>query len=398
MVTTHGPAFPGCTKPAGQAGKGYVVMTELRKLKPSFRADHVGSLLRPRAVRVARDRGITGEALREIEDREIPALIKMQEDAGLRAVTDGEARRRYWHYDFLGMLTNYEIIEDEAKKLPLPFRGVKLPPVYTRITGPLDFPEDHPMLEHFRFVARHTGVMPKICIPGPSCAHYRVRPEDVSYKPYRDDPESLFQAIARTYKKAVQCLYDAGCRYLQLDDIYFAYLCDPRQRAERRAMGQDPDDLINRYVWMLEEAIKDRPADMLIAMHMCRGNYCSTFAAAGSYDVAADVIFNLTSVDVYFMEWDTPRAGSLSPLRRLPRGGKRVMPGFISTWTPEIENMDDICRRFDQAAEFVDWDQLGIAPQCGFSSSLEGNKLTQDDQRRKLELVVRVAEKLWGSV
>jgi 5-methyltetrahydropteroyltriglutamate--homocysteine methyltransferase len=250
------------------------------------------------------------------------------------------------------------------------------------------------MLDHFRFIATHTSVMPKISIPCPSCVHFRVSGENCAYKPYHD-PQTFFDAIAKTYRKAVHAFYDAGCRYLQLDDIFFAYLGDPKHRAERKAQGQDPDWLIDRYAWMLEEAIKDRPADMTIAMHMCRGNFRSTYAAEGGYNAAADAIFNRTSVDIYFMEYDTERAGGLAPLRLLPKGKKRVMAGFVTTKTPELESMDSLRAKFDETAKYADMDQLGIAPQCGFASTEHGDALTVDDQRRKLELVVKVAETLW---
>ena len=360
--------------------------------KPPFRADHVGSLLRPQAIAEARAAGVTGEALREIEDREIPALIKLQEDAGMKVVTDGEARRAYWHYDYMDMLDGLDIFESGGDALGFKGATISLLP---RITGPLDFPSDHPMLEHFKFVAKHTNVCPKISIPGPSAVHFRTTPENILHDEYKDT-EAFMAGIVASYKKAVQGFYDAGCRYLQLDDIFFAYLCDEKQREIRAAMGQDPDWLIDRYAWMLEESIKDRPEDMVIGMHMCRGNFKSTFVASGGYDAAADAIFNKTSVDVYFMEYDTDRAGGLEPLRLLPKGNKRVMAGFITTKTPELEDMDWLKAKFDEASKFVDMDQLGIAPQCGFASTEHGNDLTVDDQRRKLELVVNLSKELWA--
>jgi 5-methyltetrahydropteroyltriglutamate--homocysteine methyltransferase len=362
--------------------------------RPPFRADHVGSLLRPAPVADARRAGLTGDALKAVEDREIPALIRMQEEVGLKGVTDGEARRAFWHYDFMAGLDGLDIIETSGDALG--FKGATVTQV-PRIDAPLDFPDDHPMLDHFRFVAEHTTVCPKISIPGPSAVHFRVTPEHNHHTPY-DDQDVFMADIAAAYRKAVRAFYDAGCRYLQLDDIYFAYLGDEKQRAARAAMGQDPDWLIDRYAWMLEEAIKDRPDDMVIGMHMCRGNFKSTFVATGGYDAAADAIFNKTSVDIYFMEYDTGRAGGLEPLGLLPKGSKRVLPGFITTKTAELEDMDDLRRKFEAASKFVDMDQLGIAPQCGFASTEEGNKITPDDQRRKLELVVRVAEELWGGV
>lgn len=372
----------------------------MTELSPPFRADHVGSLLRPAAVAGARkarqDGRIGADELRAIEDAAIVEAIAMQEAAGLRAVTDGEYRRSFWHYDFMGMLTGFEMEERDPSE-GAQFAGVKLRPIFPVITGKLDFPDDHPMLDHFRFVAANTRVVPKISIPGPSCCHFRTAPEDIHPADYRD-PDALFADLAATYRKAVAKFYEAGCRYLQMDDIFFAYLCDPKHRAAKQAAGQDPDWLIDRYAFMMHEAIKDRPADMTIAMHMCRGNFKSTHAAEGAYDPAADAVFNKTGVDVFFMEYDTARAGGLEPLRLLAKGRQRVMPGFITTKTGEMETIDDLRRKFDEAAKFADLDQLGIAPQCGFASTEEGNAVAEDDQRRKLDLVVATAEAIWGGV
>lgn len=340
------------------------------------------------------DGKLSENELREVEDSAIPDLIRMQEEVGLRAVTDGEARRSFWHYDFMGMLDGFDLVEREEG---VQFAGIKLRPVFPTISGRLDFPSDHPMLDHFRFVAQHTNVVPKISIPGPSCCHFRTAPEDIAPPEYRD-PDALFADIAATYRKAVHAFHDAGCRYLQMDDIFFAYLCDPKHRAEKEAQGQDPDWLIDRYAWMMNEAIRDRPADMVIGMHLCRGNFRSTHAAEGAYDPAADAVFNKTGVDVYFMEYDTERAGGLEPLRLLPKGRKRVLPGFITTKRGELESLDGLKAKFEKASRFADIDQLGIAPQCGFASTEEGNDISEDDQRRKLELVVRTAEAIWGGL
>ncbi|MEO4001391.1 5-methyltetrahydropteroyltriglutamate--homocysteine S-methyltransferase [Mesorhizobium sp. CAU 1732] len=367
--------------------------------KPPYRADHVGSLLRPQAVKDARkrlheDHAIDAEELREVEDEAIRDVVRMQEEAGLLAVTDGEIRRSFWHYDFMGDLTGFDM---ETRDEGVQFHGVKLRPIFPTIKEKLDFPADHPMLEHYRYVASVTKVTPKISIPGPSCCHFRTAKADIHPKEYQD-PDALFADLAKTYAKAVQAFYDAGCRYLQMDDIFFAYLCDPKHRAAKAAEGDDPDWLIQRYAWMMHEAIKDRPDDMVIGMHMCRGNFQSTYAAEGAYDPAADAIFNQTDVDIYFMEYDSERAGGLDPLRLLPKGKKRVLPGFITTKTGDLENLDDLKRKFDAASKFADIDQLGIAPQCGFASTEEGNKITVDDQRRKLDLVVKTAETIWGGV
>lgn len=369
-----------------------------------FRADHVGSLLRPRAVHDARrkyhaDRfgpdGFSSHPdLEGVENEAIATAVKMQQDLGLMAVTDGEIRRRFWHYDFMGALTGLTLVErDEG----IQFHGVNLPPIFPTITGRLDFPHDHPMLDHFRFLASIAGVQPKISIPGPSACHFRVAPEDIAPAEYADI-ELFFDDLTRTYAKAADAFYRAGCRYLQMDDIFFAYLCDPRERARKRAEGFDPDWLIRRYARVMREAIAGRPSDMVIAMHLCRGNFVSTWSAQGAYDPAADAVFNETGIDIYFMEYDSERAGGLEPLRLLPKGRKRVLPGFITTKTPELESLDNLKRRFDEACRYADIDQLGIAPQCGFASTEEGNKLTVDDQKRKLELVVATAEAIWGGV
>jgi 5-methyltetrahydropteroyltriglutamate--homocysteine methyltransferase len=253
------------------------------------------------------------------------------------------------------------------------------------------------MLDHFRYLASVATVMPKISIPGPSACHFRTAAADIAPPEYRDT-DVLFADISAAYAKAVQAFYDAGCRYLQLDDIFFAYLCDETQRERKRAEGFDPDDLIVQYAAMLERAIANRPDDMTIAMHMCRGNFRSTWVAQGGYDPAVDAIFNHTSVDVYLMEYDTERAGGLEPLRLLPKGTKRVLPGFITTKTGALESIDDLRAKFDRATAYIDIDQLGIAPQCGFASTEEGNDITAGDQRAKLELVVATAEAIWGGV
>lgn len=365
---------------------------------PPFRADHVGSLLRPAAVARARnqyfDEGkLQAGELRSVEDAAIRDLIKMQENVGLPVVTDGEQRRSFWHYDFMGFLEGFELVEREEG---VQFAGKSLRPIFPTIPGKLSFPEKHPMLDHFRFVASNTRAVPKISIPGPSCCHFRTAADDIGPEEYKD-PDVLFADIVATYKAAVAAFYDAGCRYLQMDDIFFAYLCDPKHRATKAAEGQDPDWLIDRYAWMLREAIRDRPDDMIIGMHMCRGNFRSTHAAEGAYDQAAEAIFS-TGVDVFFMEYDTDRAGGLEPLRLLPKGKQRVMPGFITTKTGELEGLDWLKAKFDEASKYADIDQLGIAPQCGFASTEEGNDVTASDQRRKLELVVKTAEAIWGSV
>ena len=371
---------------------------------PPFRADHVGSLLRPDNVHKARvtyradvlgPHGFsTCSELKAIENEAIKKMVAIQEGAGLPAVTDGEMRRSFWHYDFMGALTGLKLVE---RNTGVQFHGMNLRPIFPTITERLDFPDNHPMLNHFRYLASVSNAQPKISIPGPSACHFRTETDDI-VPPEYEDPDVLFDDLAKTYNKAVHAFYEAGCRYLQMDDIFFAYLCDPKHRAEKKSQGMDPDWLISKYAATMHDAISDRPEDMIIAMHLCRGNFQSTWAAEGAYDPAADAVFNQTGIDVYFMEYDSDRAGGLEPLRLLPKGKKRVLPGFITTKTPELESVDDLIRRFDEASKYADIDQLGIAPQCGFASTEEGNRLTQDDQKRKLELVVKTAEVIWGGV
>jgi 5-methyltetrahydropteroyltriglutamate--homocysteine methyltransferase len=365
--------------------------------RPRFRADHVGSLLRPEALKKARaDREagrLDAEALAEIEDAEIARVVAIQQDIGVPAVTDGEFRRAFWHYDFMGGLTGMRLVSKDAG---VAFQGATLKPVHPVIDGLLDFPDDHPMLAHFRYLASVAKATPKISIPGPSCIHFRVAQADVAPEEYRDE-DRLFADLAATYRKAVHAFHAAGCRYLQLDDIFFAYLCDPKIRAEKQAAGWDCDRVMRKWAETMNLAIKDRPADMTIGMHMCRGNFKSTWVAQGGYDPAAEAIFS-TDVDIYFMEYDSDRAGGFEPLRLLPKGDKRVMPGVITTKTAALEDLDALKRAFDEAGRHADLAQLGIAPQCGFSSTEEGNLITEDDQKRKLDLVVRAAEAIWGAV
>jgi 5-methyltetrahydropteroyltriglutamate--homocysteine methyltransferase len=374
------------------------------KARAPFRADHVGSLLRPDTVQAARiryhaeelgpDGFSTCAELQEIENAAILDAVRMQEEIGLLAATDGEFRRSFWHYDFMGALTGLELVErDKGVK----FSGIDLRPIFPTITERLDFPDDHPMLAHFEYLASIAKVQPKMSIPGPSACHFRTAAADIAPPEYAD-LEVLFDDLARTYRKAVQAFYDIGCRYLQMDDIFFAYLCDESHREQKKAEGIDPDWLIGKYASVMHDAIEDRPDDMIIAMHLCRGNFQSAWAATGAYDPAADAVFNQTGVDVYFMEYDSERAGGLEPLRLLPKGNKRVMPGFITTKAGELETVDALKRKFEEASKYVDIDQLGIAPQCGFASTEEGNRISTEDQKRKLELVVQTAEAIWGGV
>ena len=373
--------------------------------KVRLHADHVGSLLRPPNLKEARTRlweqgalarfgqGIPPADLAAIEDEEISNAVRMQEEIGLPVVTDGEFRRAYWHYDFMAGLTGLNLEERTPTGSPGTF-ALAVVPV---ISSSLSFPDDHPMIGHFKYLASVANSTPKISIPGPSCCHFRLAKEDIRPRQYKD-AENLFVDIAQSYAEAIDAFYKAGCRYIQMDDIFFAYLCDPKVREEKQAGGENPDWLIEKYAWMMNTAIKDRPNDMTIGMHLCRGNFQSTWVAEGAYDLVADAIFNQTDVDIYFLEYDSDRAGGLEPLKFLPKGTKQVLPGFITTKYADLESVDGLKAKFEEATRFADIDQLGIAPQCGFASTEEGNKVTEEDQKRKLELVVETAEQIWGGV
>ena len=366
-----------------------------RRSKPPFRADHVGSLLRTAPLKEARgkrERGeISADAFKAVEDREIAAIIKRQEDIGLQAVTDGEFRRAFWHYDFLGALPGVEAYLGERK---IKFQGVNPKPMMLRVVGPLGAFSGHPMLEHFKFVAAHTRVVPKMTIPSPSSLHFRYGRDAVpeSIYPNMDD---FYRDLGQTYRKAVRAFADAGCRYLQLDEVNFTYLCDPKLRAQVSNRGDDPERLPAIYAAMINAAIADIPPGMTIAMHLCRGNFQSTFVASGGYEPVADILFNAINVHGYFMEYDTDRAGSFEPLRLVPKG-KTVILGLVTSKSGRLESKDDIKRRIEQAAKYVALDQLCLSPQCGFASTEEGNVLAEHEQWAKLKMIVEVAEEVWG--
>ena len=363
--------------------------------KPPFRADHVGSLLRPAALKEARakrERGeISAAALAAIEDREIENVIKKQEAVGLRSVTDGEFRRAFWNYDFLGKLDGVEAYLGERK---IKFQGPQPKPMMLRVTGKLGSYSAHPMIEHFRFVAAHTKAAPKMTIPSPSSLHFRYGRDAVpdTIYPAMDD---FYRDLGESYRKAVRAFADAGCRYLQLDEVNFTYLCDPKLREFVANRGDDPERLPHVYAAMINRAISDIPSDMTIAMHLCRGNFQSTFVASGGYEPVAEILFNAIKVDAYFMEYDSERAGGFEPLRFVPKG-KMVVLGLVTSKSGKLESKDTLKRRIDQAAKFVDLDQLCLSPQCGFASTEEGNILAEDEQWAKLARVVEVAEEVWG--
>ena len=358
-------------------------------------ADHVGSLLRPLALREVRAQHAAGTlsaaALRDVEDRCIRDVIRMQEDIGLQAVTDGEYRRAFWHYDFLAGLDGVEMVEVTSG---IQFSGgQQVRPVAPAVTGQLDYTTDH-MVDHFVFLQASTRVIPKQSLPSPTALHYRGGRKAIAAEVY-PDLESCFHDLGLAYQKAIAAFARAGCTYLQLDEVYLAYLCDPRQHEELRARGEDPERLPQMYAALINLAIAQRPPGMTLAMHLCRGNFRSSWIAQGSYEPIADMLFNTIGIDVYFMEYDSERAGSFAPLRFLPRD-KMVVLGLVTSKTGALEDKDALKRRIDEATRYASLDQLALSPQCGFASTEEGNVLTYDQQRAKLALVVEVAEEVWG--
>ena len=368
------------------------------RTRPPFRADHVGSLLRPpelRQARAAHKAGtLTAADLRAVEDRCITAAIRKQEAIGLRAATDGEYRRAYWHYDFVAGLDGVEIYEPEQK---IQFKGNVPLPHALRVTGPIRWNKPV-MVDDWRFVAANVRTaVPKQTIPSPSVVHFRGGRRAIDAKSY-PDMDQFFADLANAYHDAVQAFAGAGCRYLQLDEVNIAYLCDPEQIAGLKARGEHVDNLLQTYGDMINRAIDGRPADMTISMHLCRGNFRSTWVASGGYEPVAEVLFNQINADAYFMEYDSDRAGGFEPLRFVPRGPKIVVLGLVTSKTGELETKDELKRRIDAAAKYLPLEQLALSPQCGFASTEEGNLLTEDQQWAKLQLCVDVAREVWGAV
>ncbi len=365
------------------------------RTKPPFRADHVGSLLRPAALKQARARRengeITAEALKAIEDREIISVIKKQEDVGLKSITDGEFRRAFWNYDFLGELDGAEAYLGERK---IKFEGVNPRPMMMRVTGKLGTFSGHPMLEHFKFLKEHTSATPKMTIPSPSSMHFRYGRDAVPASIY-PDMSDFYRDLGDTYRQAVRAFADVGCRYLQLDEVNFTYLCDPKLREQVASRGDDPSSLPLVYADMINAAISDIPSDMAITMHLCRGNFQSTFVASGGYEPVAEILFNKINVNGYFMEYDSERAGGFEPLRFVPKG-KTVVLGLVTSKSGKLESKDELKRRIDEAARFIPLDQLCLSPQCGFASTEEGNILAEDEQWAKLRMIVEIANEVWG--
>ena len=366
----------------------------MERTKPPFRADHVGSLLRSAPLKAAREKRAKGDIgaaeLKAVEDREIERVIKKQEEVGLQAVTDGEFRRSWWHLDFLWGLDG---VGRHVMDTGIAFAGVTTRNEGVRVTGKLGF-SSHPMIEHFKFVQAHTKRTPKITIPAPSAIYGRpvMTPIDKAVYPELD---RFFADLGQAYRKAVRAFADAGCRYLQLDEVFIAMLCDPKYRAQMTARGDDPERLGELYGDLINTAMADIPSDMTITMHLCRGNYKSTFMGTGGYEAVQEILFSKIKVHGYFMEYDDPRSGGFEPLRMLPKG-KLVVLGIVTTKSGKLESKDELKRRIEQAAKYATLDQLCISGQCGFASTEEGNLLSEDEQWAKLRRLVEVADEVWG--
>ena len=374
-------------------------MTE--RAKPPFRADQVGSLVRPAALLSARqafDRGeLPAERLREIEDAEIRKAVALQEDAGFQVVTDGEFRRESWNRDFLLKFSNVVL---GPSRIALGYTTAKgeaaaREPTALAVTGKIGRPRPI-FVEHFKFLRSVTRVTPKLTIPSPTILHFRGGRDAIDARAY-PDIEAFYADVARVYNEEIADLAAAGCRYLQVDDVNFAYLCDSRVFDQVRTLGEDPGALLHRYAKLINAAIAKRPADMTVALHVCRGNAPAGWTEGG-YEPVADILLNEINADGYFLEYDSPRAGGFEPLRFLPKGKTAVL-GLVSTKTTELESKDALKRRIDEAARHVPLDQLAISTQCGFSSGMKSagvRGMTEAAEIAKLRLVVEVAREVWN--
>ena len=366
----------------------------MQRKSPPFRADHVGSLLRPQILKKARAKCARGELSAEelvlIEDREIETAIQKQEEIGLQSITDGEYRRSWWNLDFLSGFRGTEWVE---LKQGIQFKGVTTRPQGVRVSGKLEF-AGHPMIDHFKFLQNKTKKTPKMTIPSPSALYTRSGRSMISETAY-PKLELLFEDLSNVYRQTVNAFADVGCRYLQLDEVYIALWCDPAHRKMLTDRGDNPEQLLMADADMLNAALRDVPFDMTIAMHLCRGNNQSTFLGSGGYAPVADLLFNKINVNAYFMEYDTERAGGFEPLRLVPKN-KTVVLGLVTTKFGQMEQRDSIKRLIESASKFIDIDQLCLSPQCGFASTEEGNILSEDEQWTKLRTIVELAREVWN--
>ncbi|HMN83404.1 MAG TPA: 5-methyltetrahydropteroyltriglutamate--homocysteine S-methyltransferase [Burkholderiaceae bacterium] len=367
------------------------------RTRPPFRADHVGSFLRPKALLDARDRFKAGTldaaGLRSVEDATIRDVVKFQEDLGLQAVTDGEFRRTYFHIDFLEQLEGITTSGGIAVSFHSNDGNIDFAPPVMKVTGKVRHVKPI-QLADFQFLKSVTRRTPKVTIPSPTMLHFRGGRGAISKEAY-PDLEQFFDDVAAAYRAEIRSLADAGLTYLQLDDTNLAYLCDEKMREGARQRGDDPNELPRRYARFINAAIADKPAGMTIGIHLCRGNFKSAWAAEGGYEPVAEVLFNELKVDAYFLEYDDARSGDFKPLRHVPKG-KTVVLGLVSTKLGEVESKDSIRRRIDEAAKFMPLEQMCLSPQCGFSSTVHGNAIAVEAQAAKLRLVMDVAREVWG--
>ncbi len=369
------------------------------RTRPPFRADHVGSFLRPRALLDARDRfkagAIGADELRRAEDEAIRGIVRFQEDLGLRGITDGEFRRTYFHIDFLTQLAGVETKGGIAVSFHSNAGNVDFAPPVMQVTGLVKHVKDIQRAD-FEFLKSVTTRTPKVTIPSPTMLHFRGGRQAISREAY-PDLDVFYADVAQAYREELAVLGRAGCTYVQLDDTNLAYLCDEKMREGARQRGDDPNELPRRYAALINAAIRDRPADMTVCVHLCRGNFKSAWAAEGGYEPVAEVLFNELAVDGYFLEYDDARSGDFAPLRHLPTG-KMVVLGLVSTKLDRMETKDDLKRRIHEAAKFAPLEQMCLSPQCGFSSTVHGNEIQVETQAAKIRLCVETAREVWGGV
>ncbi|MFI4867977.1 MAG: 5-methyltetrahydropteroyltriglutamate--homocysteine S-methyltransferase [Steroidobacterales bacterium] len=371
--------------------------TSTQAVRPPFRADHVGSFLRPKYLleaRAAAQRGALSAAeLRAVEDRAIREIVKFQQDVGLRGITDGEFRRTFFHVDFLTQLDGVVEKGGLAVKFHKADGDIDYAPPVMLVTGKVR--HSRPIQRRdFEFLQSVTHRTPKVTIPSPTMLHFRGGRGAISEQAY-PQLEAFYADVAAAFADEIRDLAAAGCTYLQLDDTNLAYLCDASQREAARARGHDPDELPLRYARLINASIAGRPPGMTICVHLCRGNFRSSWAAEGGYEPVARVLFNELAVDGYFLEYDDARSGDFAPLRHVPKG-KKVVLGLVTTKLNRLETSDELKRRIDEAARFVPLEQLCLSPQCGFSSTVHGNDVAVEMQARKLQLVVETARAVWG--
>ena len=368
-----------------------------QRTTPPFRADHVGSFLRPPELLEARAQFKQGDIskpqLRAAEDAAIRDIVRFQEDLGLRGITDGEFRRTYFHIDFLEQLEGVETRGGIATSFHSATGEVNFAPPVMHVTGKLRHVRPIQVAD-FAFLRSVTKRVPKVTIPSPTMLHFRGGRNAISREAY-PDMEAFYDDVAACYRDELRQLGAAGCTYLQLDDTNLAYLCDPRMREGARQRGDDPNELPRRYAKLINAAIADRPKGMTVCTHLCRGNFKSAWVAEGGYEPVAEVLFNELAVDGYFLEYDDERSGDFSPLRFVPKG-KIVVLGLVTTKVGQLESKDDLKRRIDEAARYVPLGQLALSPQCGFSSTVHGNEIARESQAAKLRLVVETAREVWG--